>query len=327
MLATRTESVGAFQIHGYVAFTLSGHEAVGQLKTAPERLQYELERQGVPKKSAQTFAKAFLDRVPLRKFSGDHFLKGGIPEAAKRDVLDADFTHQAVRRALLLTPGGYEIGEAMKFDVIDSDLGLHVFHDIDLERINRHRSLMQPPIDPLTTAHLLSQIQDARADLALASFYGGDFVTSNVTSSIIQVRHEELLRRSALNADSRHQFTEVVLPDTPTLSEVIDAGERSFDEFLSLLDRAARFKHWLSSVNPDEGLVRTYLRDVTSEGWIQRLPAKSVRYMLTLALDAANPVAGLVSGFVDNFVIEKLLSGWRPNHFVDSKLGPFLYSR
>jgi len=165
---------------------------------------------------------------------------------------------------------------------------------------------------------------DARADLALASFYGGDFVTSAVTSSIIQVRHAELLRRSKLNEDSRQQFTEVVLPDSPSLAEVIDSGERSFDDFLRMLDRAARFKDWLKAVNPDEDLIRTYMRDVSSEGWVQRLPAKSLRYVLTLALDATNPVVGLFSGFVDNFVVEKLLAGWRPNHFVSGKLSQFV---
>jgi len=327
MLGTHTDSVGAFQIHSFIAFTLSGHESVGQLKTPQERVQYSLEQDGLPKRDARRFAKVFLDRVPLRRLSGSHFLSGGIPEAAKRDLLDSEFTRQAVRKTLTLVSGGYDPGNNLKFDVVDSALGLHVFTDIDLEGINRRRAATAAPPDPLTVAHLLSQIQDARADLALASFYGGDFVTSSVTSGIIQIRHEELLRRSALNVDSRRQFTEVVLPDTPTLAEVIDTGERTFDDFLSLLDRAARFKHWLKSVNPDEDLVRTYIRDITSDGWIQKLPSKSIRYMLTLGVDAINPMAGFVAGFLDNFVVEKLLLGWRPNHFVSAKLGPFVRGR
>ena len=80
-------------------------------------------------------------------------------------------------------------------------------------------------------------------------------------------------------------------------------------------------------LNPDENLVRTYVRDISSEGWIQRLPQKSMRYAFTLALDASNPVAGMVAGFVDNFVLEKLLSGWRPNHFISTKLQPFVTPR
>src|SRR6185312_6853134 len=260
MLGTHTGSAGALQFHNYVAFTLAGHEGIGQLKTPLERLQYEIERQGIPKQEAKRFSKAFLDRVPVRKFSGNYFLQGGITNAAKLDLLDIEYVGQVIRKTIALTPGGYVIGEDFKFEVINSDQGIFVFTNIDLESINRRRAQAVPSIEPLTIAYLLSNILDARADLALASFYGGDFVTSAVTSSIIQVRYTELLRRSRLNVDSRRQFTEVVLPDSPSLAEVIDSGERSFDEFLSLLDRAARFKEWLKAVNPDEDLIRTYMR-------------------------------------------------------------------
>lgn len=277
----------------------------------------------IEKSLSRKFAKKFMDKVPVRKFSSNYYSKGGIPLAAKRDLLDAEFVKLAVRRLLPALPGGYDPGPDLKFDVIDSSIGIHVFHNIDFSSINLNRARLQSPAEELTVAHLIAFIQDARSDIALASFYGGDFVTSQARSLIIQAKHEELLRRAALNLDAQRQFIEVVLPDTPSVAEVIDTGGRSVDEFFSLLDKAGRFKHWLKSVNPDEGLVRTYLKDVSSEGWIQRLPAKTARYILTLALDSTSPAVGLVSGFVDNFLVEKLLGGWRPNHFVSGRLGPF----
>lgn len=324
ILGTSTDSVGAFQMHNLVAFTLSGNQVAGDLKTAEDRLRFDLGRAGLSNAEAKRFTKAFLDRVPVRRFSGNHFTAGGIADAAKRDVLDSEYMRAAVHRVLQVIPGGYDAGPELKFDVIDSELGLHVFTNIDFEGINRRRASTLTAEDPLTPAHLLTNMLEARADLALASFYGGDFVTSAATSSIIKVRHAELLRRSAINAGALQQFSEVVLPDTKTVAEVIDAGERSFSEFLVLLDKAERFKRWTKAVNPDVDLIRTYIRDVSSEGWIQRLPQKSMRYAFTLALDASNPVAGLIAGFVDNFLLEKLLSGWRPNHFVNTRLEPFV---
>lgn len=324
MLATHTETVGAFQIHTCVAITLSGDQSVGQLKTVESRLPYELVRHGLDKKTAKRFADAFLARVPVRRFSGDHFVDGGVPDAAKRDLLDPAFVKRAIRTALILTPGGYDPGEDFKFDVIDSDLGLHVFTDIDFAQINARRAALSGAQDPITAAHLLSNIQDARADVSLASHYGGDFITSQVVSSIIRARHEELLRRTSLNQEARSQFEEVVLPDMPTIAEIIDSGERSVGDFLALLDRADRFKRWLNNVNPDEGIVRTYLRDVSAENWVNSLPTKGARYIITQALDATNPVVGVFAGIVDNFLIEKLLGGWRPNHFITSSLAPFV---
>lgn len=323
-LGTRTDLAGVSQYHNYVAFTISGHQDIGPLKTPVERLSYELARQGVTKKEARKFSEAFLDLVPIRRLSGDHFLPGGIPTAAKRDLLDIDYAKEALRHAVAATPGGYALADDLELKIINSELGCFVFTNIDLEAINHRRTQANPPIEPLTIAHLLSEMLEARADLALSSFYGGDFVTSEVISSIIRARHAEFLRRSNLNAASREQFTEVVLPDVPSLAEVVDSGERSFDEFLLLLDKAARFKDWLRAVNPDEGLVRSYMRDISSEGWIQRLPAKTIRYVIASALDATHPGASLVTSFTDNFLVEKMLSGWRPNHFITRRLGPFV---
>ena len=325
-LAAHTENVGAFQVHNFIAFSMRGHEGVGQLKTRTERVRYELQQVGMPGRQASKFAEAFVERVPTRKLSGDQYVAGGIPEAAKKDILSPEFLHKAVRASVAATPGGYAIGNDLKFDVISTDLGFHVFTDIDFDGINRRRAASSPPLEATGVAHVLSHILESRADLAFASFYGGDLKTSSTTSAILQVRHSEILRRASLNADAQKQFTDVVLPDTPRLAEVIDSGERTFDEFLLLLDKAARFKSWLRGAAPDEGLVRTYLRDVSSEGWIQRLPAKTVRYLFALALDSTNPIAGVMAGFVDAFVLEKLLGGWRPSHFVEARLGPFIGS-
>jgi hypothetical protein len=323
-LGTHTSSVGVTQFHGYVAFFLSGDQKSGQLKTLEARLRYEVQSLGISKKEAERFVRDFLTRIPARKLSGDHFIKGGIVKAAQEDLSDTEYMRRAIRSATSVVPGGYEPGDALAVEIIQTDQGAVVLTDLDFEAINRRRASLAPPQEAIGIAHLLSSVLDARADLAIASFYGGEFATSRATSSIIQVRYSELLVRGKLNAASRQQFTEVILPDSPRLAEVIDSGERSFDEFVSLLDKADRFKDWLGSVNPDEGLVRTYLRDVSSKGWIERLPAKSLRYVLTMGLEKVNPVAGVVAGLVDNFLIEKLLSGWRPNHFVSRDLGPFV---
>jgi hypothetical protein len=324
MLATNTSTYANTQFHQYVAFRLAGNENGIKLDTPEERLEYELTRQNFKKKDVKRFVKEFLTLVPIRKLSGNHFLSGGIVAAAELDLLDNAYIQKAICNAVSVLPGGYVVGENFKFELIKSNQGFCIFTNIDLLSINERRAKFLPPVEPITMAHILSSILDSRADITLASFYGGDFVTSNVNSSIIKVHHAELLRRAKLNQDSREQFIELVLPDTPSLGEVIDNGERSFNDFFKLLDQSARFKDWLGTVNPDEDLIRTYMRDVSSEGWIQKLPTKSIRYILTLAIEAKYPIAGLVSGAVDNLLLDKLFSGWRPNHFVSRKLSPFV---
>jgi hypothetical protein len=117
---------------------------------------------------------------------------------------------------------------------------------------------------------------------------------------------------------------EIVLPDSPTIREVIDSGERSFDEFLSLLDKSHRFRDWIQGVNPDEKLVHAYFRDVTAEGWISKLPSKMLRYVLGSIVGAVSPGVGLGLSAVDSLFLEKILGGWRPSHFIEDELKPFL---
>lgn len=327
MLGTHTESAGVSQYHNYVAFSLSGSAEGQKLDSLYARLKFDLIRDGVGLKEAQRFTTAFLNRVPFRAYSSDHFIKGGIPKAATDDLQDQAYILKAVRQFIKANDGESNVPAELKFDIIESDLGKFVFTNIDLKSLNERRSRYAPAIEPLTVAHLLTSVLEARADLALASYYEGDFVTSSVTSAIIQLRHAEVLRRSGLNTNSRRQFSEIFLPDMPSVAEVIDSGDRSFDEFIEVIDEAVKFKKWLRSLGTDEHLVRAYLRDISSEGWIGRLPGKSLRYMLTTGVGAWDPVAGIVVGLADAFIVDKLFAGWKPNHFISSNLSPFLQKR
>ncbi|MEV4777509.1 hypothetical protein [Burkholderia sp. LMU1-1-1.1] len=324
MLGTNTEGSAATQCHNYIAFTLTADADGRSFGSAADRIEHNMRRVGISGKPAKDFIRKFLDRVPIRTFSGNHYVKGGIIGAANVDLQDNDYVQSAARNFIKTTSGGYIPSTDFKFEILNSDMGHFVFTNTDFNAINRARSRMLPPQDPLTPAHVLSGILDARADLMMAAFYGGDFATSECTSAIIQLKHSELLRRMEINDRERVGFTEIVLPDAPAVAEVINSGERSFEEFLKLLDQSRRFKEWLHKANPDENLVSRYLKDVTREGWIEGTKAKGIRYMLTTGIDALNPVAGIVAGLSDTFVIDKLFKGWRPNHFIDKRLTPFL---
>lgn len=323
-LGTQSESFGVTQRHNFIAFSFAGSQEVGQLRKPAERVAHELETKlQVSKKLARRFAKQFIDYVPIRSLTGDHFIPGGIVAAARTDVRDSEYVRAAIRAAAKSLPGGYDAGENLKLEIIETEAGFFAISDLDLDRINGTRKSFIPSLEPLTIPFLLSKLLDARADLSLASFYGGDFVTSESTSAIIQTRHSELLRRSSIDREDRQRFQELILPDMPKLAEVIDSGERSFEEFMRLLDRADKFKKWLNSVSPDEGLVRSYLKEASAEGWIQRVPAKLIRYILATAIGAFSPGAGAAAGLADSFLVERLLGGWRPSHFVKERLGPF----
>lgn len=327
ILCVSSDSEGRSPFYGLFTALFAGTQSHGKLRNLQDRLELELKQKGYRESEAMRFSRIFTKKVPKRKLSGNYFLKGGIVSAAKSDLLDDVFIKKAMHSIIASITGDNTFGDNLKFEVTDSINGqLFVDTNINLGLINQRRLRLQPSAEPLTIAHLLSKILNARADLALASFYGGDFVTSEVSSSVIQVRHAELLRRSNINAEMRQQFTKIVLPDSPSISEVIDSGERTFDEFLKLLDEAKKFKKWISGVNPDEGLIRSYQQDVSSPGWIQKLPAKVLRYVFTSQIGdlTDDPLVEKIAGLADSFIIDKFLKGWKPNHFIDNKLSKFV---
>jgi hypothetical protein len=94
-----------------------------------------------------------------------------------------------------------------------------------------------------------------------------------------------------------------------------------------VLDKADKFKEWVIGKDPDEKIAAEYFKAVTTQGWINSLPAKVVRYFAPLAADVAIQGGGVVAlglSAVDQVLVERVLRGWRPNHFVDTTLRPFV---
>jgi hypothetical protein len=328
MIGVMTDTPTGFPMHSFANLCFQGTQDEFLPDDPASRLAFEISRKGIERSDAKRFANALLRRVPSRKFSGNHFISGGLAEAARKSVLDQAFltlaANEVVRHLDLSTR---PLERPIRFDLLETPHGFSIFHDIDFDELNARRALSNPPLEPATVAMVLSHIQAGNSDLILAAHYGGDFWTSSIGSSVIQIKHRELLQRTSANADSRESFHESLLPDVPNVREAIDSGVRTFPEFLRLLDKAARFKEWLHGVHPDEGLVHNYVRDVKSEGWLQRTPGRSMRFFLTSGIGMAGMATGLAASFIDTFLIEKLMGGWRPSHFVDERLAPFVSGR
>lgn len=323
-LGTRTDRVGTLEAHSFIAFTFSGDQEIGQLTSRKKRLEYVLERHGHDKRNARKLVERFRRHVPIRKLTDDYFLPGGVLNAASDDLRDPVFIHEAMRGAIANTVGAPALLGNLRFEIISTPPTFHVLTNINFDSINAARRSHQPPLDNISAAHLVNEILMARADTALAAHYGGEFYTSALSSQIVRLRYSELLKRVGITAEDLRQLQEIVLPDSPTIREVIDSGERSFDEFLSLLDKSHRFRDWIQGVNPDEKLVHAYFRDVTAEGWISKLPSKMLRYVLGSIVGAVSPGVGLGLSAVDSLFLEKILGGWRPSHFIEDELKPFL---
>jgi len=325
VLCTISNPLGALQVYDFGTTMMIGHKEERGRNRA-ERIEISLRVHGIDPRLATTYAKQFVDLVPKRSWLKDDYLKGGILPAARADALDVPTLRGLIAAGLAAIPGGYDPGNDLEVDPVKTDLGYFLFTNIDFVGINKRRASLVPAMEPVTLAHILNLVLDSRADMHVAAFYGGDFVTSTESSALVRWRQKHLFDAADRNLDARQQFQQLVLPDYPNIGAVIDRGERSWSEFEKLLDKAAKFKVWLADTNPDQQLAEQYIQALKKDTWADRAPAKFTKYLFSLGTGLLDPTAGVVSGAADAFLVDKFVRGWRPNHFVDDKLKPFLGS-
>jgi hypothetical protein len=144
----------------------------------------------------------------------------------------------------------------------------------------------------------------------------------------MRLRCSDLLRRVRPGLEQAASFQEVVFPEGRMIKEAIDSGEREFASFLPILERSARFRDWAHELTADADLVGEYFKAVTSVDWISSTPVKVLRYIFGLQTQLADTVLagipGLVLSAVDSLLLDRLLRGWKPSHFVDKELKPFV---
>ena len=325
MLMATNENVGWAQNHSFMTAMISGERDKNEiLKSRRARLENILVMSNHSRTEARKLAERFIKRIPITRYSSDYFIEGGVHKAATGGLSDPAYLTAAMRRALRDQVGFESFAENLRVNLtkVSADK-FYIDSNIDFAAGNARRKEVDPSLESVGESGLLVRLLDASADLNIASFYGGDFYTSLTNSDIVRLRCTELLKRTDISATQLQQFKDIVLHEYPAIREVINSGERSFAEFEKLLDQSEKFRRNVHKMGPDESLVAEYFRETKTEGWLSSLPAKGARFVIGLGLGLVNPVVGAGWGAADSFLLDKL-KGWRPNHFVDGKLKPFL---
>jgi hypothetical protein len=254
-------------------------------------------------------------------------------EAFRSDMSDREYVTAAVGALLRAYVPEFTTSD-VAFEVRPEGGGFAVDTNLDFESINAiyHRRTPSEH-STLTSAFLMSHMLNVRSDLSFGAKYDSELAIDNGHSEIHKVRTSILVDRYLRTRGQANRFQTIVLDDGRNIAGAINSRTRSFAEFLEILRTATQFKKWLARTNPDVELVKQYFEEVTKPSWIDKLPRKTFRWAIFsaagLAVDAAlGGFSGLVTGLAlsagDEFLLEKLLEGWRPNQFVNDILTPFV---
>jgi hypothetical protein len=235
-------------------------------------------------------------------YDNDFFLKN-IAQESYKDVRDTPELTSYVTR--LVTATGHPLGQP-----------------IDLQRlpgVAPNALQLAGDGEVLNAADLVVRVAETNMEIVLADLAGGADLHVSAGAEVILKR--KLLRSGKL----------VVVPDgfarllelngIPDIRVAIKSGTVPLSDIWKLRQKrvARRFRRWLVDAEPktSRDLERLYVESLGRTSLVQSLPARVVRFALTTAVGATEPISGVALGVIDSFFVEKYLAGYRPKLMID----------
>ncbi len=274
-------------------------------------------------RESKKFASALLDNITFKDVGP--LDQQEVEKIIDEDWCDIEFLKGAIEVVLNEFVPGYNLPKKWQIGIIKKPGGkAYIVNDLPFLEINKYYNSIYNLSDGVINLEtLLTYILDARTDMDLASNYMYELVTKDITSSIILRKISRILERRSISIRDIGLFQEAYLGDARAVREAINSGERTFSDFMPILRKSEKFKNWLSSQNPDSNILNSFYRESTSESWIESLPVKSVRYIVTNTVGLFGLIPHLAAAAANEFIIERIFKGWRPNQFVNGPLRKF----
>ncbi len=187
----------------------------------------------------------------------------------------------------------------------------------------------------VTPAGILVDIARVRSMLNIAGVEGSELAPDIIDSEIIQLKLNNILKKSIKSGQDLRLFQEMTLLEANAIREAINKDPRLFNDFIPVLVKSRKYKSYLKGIDGnDTTLLRDYYRMSMEKTWVERLPAKSVRWALAIGFDISSnmfiPNPGIATGLTailsagDTFLLDKLKLGWKPSQFIEGDLKSFL---
>jgi len=184
-------SAGMPIAHDFGAVTVHGNVDGSKLRNHREEIAETLARELGRSREIEKFAQKIADRTALHRFKGIAEKEKVIPDLMRADLEDAQFVRRAVKSVLTHKVPGFTEDNDFSFRVFRSEKGdFFVDTDLDFKRINEaYHTVVSRAEGSLTPAHILAEIQEARADTFFAAYYMAEPVTGSLSSQIMMLKH------------------------------------------------------------------------------------------------------------------------------------------
>lgn len=250
------------------------------------------------------------------------------------DFSNGKYVEEAVLHLLKFFVPEYKPPEPLIFNITTNGTHFFVETNIDFAKANeQYHKGVSPKHSSLNSRYLLSNLVAVRSDWYFSSRFSSEIATNEISNVIFSLKFNDLLATRQRSDEQINVFQDYVFDDARAISEAINTGEKSFRDLLELLLKADKFKHWLKEQEPNQQLFKAYFQEVTKKSWADKLPPKSIRWALFnlagLGVDALGAggigkVMGLAISASDEFLLDKILKGWKPSQFINTSKNQFL---
>ncbi len=321
MLGVHTNTEGGYQFHDVVEISSPNHlyqdvlrrqciESVGKLG------------------KGRRLANKIQDKIVVTKH--DHI----ILEGTRHSILDQKYINQAARSVLDSKLGNAVNLSKMEFFTEKTDRGIIVRTNANFLALNEiYHKTVSPEHSSISPASLLTDVMELEKELYFASSNVSEIASSKISSKLASIKFDYIFKKSKQTEEKVAGFNGFVLENARDLRDAINSGKISPSELVEVIKKAETFKGWLKGIESDGDLLKEYYAAVTKESKLDKLPGKSARFVLFTGLGFAadvlvtgglGTVSGVSLGALDTFYLDKLLSGWKPNQFIEEDVLPLI---
>jgi hypothetical protein len=246
-----------------------------------------------------------------------------------QDIQDKVYLKRAISQAVNIFNSAIVIPpETIEVLIHEKNNGFILETNLNLDQINQSKSSSK-----FTVNSMIQYLIHVREDTMLASKFNSDLATNPLTTRLIEEKFNHIIKKTTANTHQINGFSELVFTEGRSISNVINNGEKSLSEFLKILEKADQFKTWLKGVDQDKKLIAEYYKAVSKETWVDKMPAKSFRWVFftatgllidILGAGGIGTLSGLGVSAGDTFLLDKLLKGWTPDTFINEEASKFV---
>lgn len=314
IISTTTESV---VYHDVIEFSSPQHTFQDELR----RICIEISgRSGRGRRMAQHLQ----DKVNVTKH--DQVIIDG----ARTMILDQDYVKTSA--AIILSAFLPEIGQisSLRFSTEKTQYGIAVRTNLNFAELNSiYHKRVPAQHSSITPAYMMVQMLDVEMNLYFAASNMSELATSPLSAKLAAEKVSYIIARSNRAKETLSHFREFIFEDGKTIRDAVNAGAVNLDDLIKVLMHSQRFKQWIVNIPPEANLLQVYYKEVIKGTFLDKLPGKTARWAIftgaglaTDALGAAGvgTAIGFALGVLDSFVLDKLISGWKPNQYIEEEV-------